>query len=118
MAFNGRLHRTTRQEQAETAPERWAAQYGDRDKYDVDRAYKSHLLNALPLSERTPTRINAIIGNESWTRLTCSICEAEVDAVTIVRPRYSYHSYEICDACWTSWAVGVREANRTSKKCK
>lgn len=117
MAFNGRLHRTTRQEQAETAPERWAAQY---QRYD--KRHDFHLitaeLTALPLSERTPKRVNAIIGNESWTRLTCSICEASVDAVTIVKPLGSYNSYEICDACWTAWAVNVREANRTTKKCK
>ena len=62
MVFNGRLYHTTCQELARTAPERWEAQYAKgRFIRDPHNARITKELLALPDSERTPKRVNAII---------------------------------------------------------
>ena len=49
----------------------------------------------------TPEMIEAIIGNGSWTRLTCDECKKDVDAILTVgdAPDYESNTASLCRKC-------------------
>lgn len=58
-------------------------------------------LDALDGETATPADVDSIIGNSSWTRLTCDECGKEVDAVLTVgqEPDYESHTASLCRNC-------------------
>ena len=99
----------TVQELANTAKDRWKRQYFHSGvwKHGVDKntVYK----NLVDLGENpTPEQINEVIGNNSWTRLECSVCNKEVDTVVILS---CYDSdFYICKKCLNKCSRLVRDA--------
>lgn len=95
--------RTTR-DMIRGVAERWRVQYGISGTWtrtisgDSEKVYKRLL--ALP-DTATAKDVEAIIGNDSWTRLTCDQCDREVDAVVELgqRPDYASHAADICLDC-------------------
>jgi hypothetical protein len=81
----------TREEHIKNVPKMWKLQYpgGKEGIYEK-------LLDAKPL---TKEKVDAIIGNESWTRLSCDECEKDVDIVVIFSD--SETSRAICKKCIT-----------------
>lgn len=74
----------TKQDILNTVAERWKYQYYTKDgwKYSgKDSVYDK--LEALGDNPKA-TDIDRVIGNSSWTYLTCQTCNREVDAVVIV----------------------------------
>lgn len=66
----------TRQQQANTAAERWRRQYGERrDTYTA-------LVALGPTPD--PDAVDRAIGNTSWTELVCDRCEQNVERVDVV----------------------------------
>lgn len=84
------------------APRKWAYQYRDtrhgEDKKDIGRK-----LDALQPDQLTPATINAVIGNDSWTRVPkCDECENETPGVVIElgqEPDYESHTARLCVPC-------------------
>ena len=79
----------TRQEVIDAAPKRWKHQYpGGRE------GIYEKLMAAKPL---TKEKVDTIIGNQSWTRLSCDECEKEVDsAITISNSETLFY---VCKKC-------------------
>jgi hypothetical protein len=61
-------------------------------------------LASLDLQTATVTDVAAVIGNDSWTALTCNVCEEDRDRVVSVPREYEGPLY-ICGDC----AAGVTE---------
>lgn len=91
----------TRREIIKGVPARWASSYGDDTKPlsrgqlagDIRRG-----LEALDLEDATTADIAAVIGNDSWTRLECKICEMDRDEVVSV-PREYDGPIAVCRQC-------------------
>lgn len=81
--------------------ERWKEQYYHplrKGWYSEDRlAVWSNLLT-LP-SGATAEMVDNMIGNDSWTIITCAECERKVNAVIIFNADDDYHSMWICREC-------------------
>lgn len=58
-------------------------------------------LDALDRETATPADVEAIIGNGSWTRLTCDECKNDVDTILTVgqNPDYDDRSTDLCLYC-------------------
>ena len=86
--------------QAQAAPQRWRDQYGLPPKGSEHRRIGDELA-ALPKAERTPPRIAAIIGNDSWSVVECDQCGKCVPvAVTVGQPPdYETSTATICEPC-------------------
>jgi hypothetical protein len=77
----------TLQQHLDSVPQRWENQYPNcREK-------ETQQLKALvpPLKKED---IESIIGNGSWTKLCCDICNKEKDELHCFIPYYYYHEYE------------------------
>ena len=88
----------TVQELANTAKDSWRRQYlyDGSWKYGSDK--KTVYENLVSLGENpTPSQINEVIGNNSWTRLECSVCNKEVDTVVVFSSYDS--SFYLCKKC-------------------
>lgn len=84
----------TRHSKAAEAADSWELTHkGDRD----GKATKIRALGPNP----EPEAVNAIIGNESWTRCSCSECGRDVDAVVQLGEELDYESSTawICKQC-------------------
>lgn len=85
-----------------SAPKLWAMTYskpmwaGDKGKQDITRK----LFSTAPLTEEAITRI---IGNDSWTSLTCDECGNSVNTLARVgqEPDYDSHTASLCVECIT-----------------
>ena len=73
----------TKQQLAEDAPIRWAAQYDitRRRIHGHERAsWPADVYEALCTEPKlTPERVAEIIGNGSWTKLECEECQQDVE---------------------------------------
>lgn len=94
----------SRQEKANRVAERWKEQYYQRkiDEWtetrigDTERTYKAIVaLGNNPI----PDEIDKIIGNGSWTRLTCDECGEDKEAVIQMGQEPDYESHTAC-VCW------------------
>lgn len=59
---------------------------------------------SLAAEQITPEAINAAIGNESWTRVTCDECGAEQECVIEIgqEPDYESSTAHVCLDCLQS----------------
>tara|TARA_Y100000310_G_scaffold289068_1_gene315198 strand:- start:150 stop:467 length:318 start_codon:yes stop_codon:yes gene_type:complete len=69
-----------KQEICEDVPRHWAAQYSGPAVRDELKDITA-VLQALPKRELTPMKINAIIGNSTWTDLNCDECGEDSERV-------------------------------------
>lgn len=92
----------TRQETANNVTARWKKQYKNPMYASSD---KSDILTKLQALEDTPDpdQIDVIIGNKSWTRVTCHECDTEISPVIELGQEPNYDSYTacICLSCLT-----------------
>jgi hypothetical protein len=81
-------------------PERYRDQYPDDREQAGGRNTGSTYakLTALDLETATVKDIANIIGNDSWTRLECSVCELDREAVVEVPREYS-QPLTVCAVC-------------------
>lgn len=73
----------TKQHLANIAKDRWRAQYYQNSEwysYGSDKEVKYNNLVALG-DNPSPNDVNEVIGNISWTNITCSECKESVDSV-------------------------------------
>lgn len=84
----------TKQSMLQRLPQVWAAQY---DK-QVHGIYAALVAEGDKLTE---ARAAEIIGNDSWTRITCDECEQSVEAAVTVgqEPDYDSATATICLDC-------------------
>jgi hypothetical protein len=79
----------TKRQVIRDVPKRWKQQYpnGKEGKYEK-------LIAAKPLSKK---KVDAIIGNNSWTELICDQCRKDVPLVVLLDS--SEYSNSICEQC-------------------
>ena len=84
----------TRRERAKNAYTSWIKQYG-KGKSDIAK-----MLVNLGNSPK-PDDVDKIIGNSSWTEVSCSECKKPQDSVVIIGEEPDYESYTayICRSC-------------------
>lgn len=88
--------RTTRKMLAATAAERWRRQYPPSTFFDGDREETYDRLIGLG-SAPSPEDVDRVIGNDTWTRDTCTSCgDCDVGAWTEVGGE---DYVTLCDAC-------------------
>ena len=97
----------TVQELANTAKDSWRRQYFYDGSWKHGSDKKTVYENLVSLGENpTPSQINEVIGNNSWTRLECSECNKEVDKVVVLS---GYDSdFYICKKCLNKCGELVR----------
>jgi hypothetical protein len=82
----------TRQSRADEAPSAWVAQYGvearDHDKRAIGRALRDADI-------LTPETVAAIIGNDSWCRITCTHCDLDVAEAVVMHASHA----TLCKNC-------------------
>jgi hypothetical protein len=78
-------------------PARWAERYKDDPAFIV----KTAKLQSLSLEELTVSRIDAIIGNETWTRNTCDECGEDREVTVRIGDVAHYGSrwLDLCAGC-------------------
>jgi hypothetical protein len=105
---------TTQRDLIRAVAARWRQQYepfqnDDRPLFSVRNGCRQpipkkaiiEMLDALDKETATPADVAGIIGNASWTRLTCDECEKDTDAVLTVgeKPDYESHTASLCRSC-------------------
>ena len=92
----------SRQALAHEAPRRWAEQYSNT-KNKGHQKIRIELMS-LAAEKITPEAINAVIGNQSWTRVTCDECGAEPECVVEIgqEPDYESSTAHVCLDCLQS----------------
>lgn len=108
------MNLTTKRELIRAVASRWRQQYepfsDDRPMFSWRTGVTSPPLNKKQIAEKLDTldgetataeEVAAIIGNESWTRLTCDECGLDVDSVLTVgqAPDYESRTASICQDC-------------------
>ena len=85
------------------AAEMWDATYGPKFRPTNNGSSKeiSVTLHALNLNKVSANTVNKIIGNDMWTVLMCSECNAKVKKVVVFYGPYDYHAHQICESCAT-----------------
>jgi hypothetical protein len=84
---------------------RWEAQYRPEDVYvklyGADKQTILAKLKELDPEQASPEEVEAIIGNTSWTRVTCDACGSEVGEVVRLgqEPDYESATASICHEC-------------------
>lgn len=80
---------------------RWEGQYERSFLRDPAKRTISKRLNALAPECTTPEVINAIIGNNAWTRFECDECGQQADALARIggNPLYDEISIDLCEGC-------------------
>ena len=89
----------TKQHLANIVDERWKKQYYKNyswDRYGEDKFETYEKLVNLGKS-KNPEDVDKIIGNSSWTRLSCNHCNNDVDAVFIFGK--DHESLHVCECC-------------------
>ena len=104
---------TTQRDLIRTVAARWRQQYEpfshdiplcsvrNGHRQTIPKKEIAAMLDATDLETATPADIAAIIGNESWTRLTCDECGKDTDAVLTVgrEPDYESRTVSLCRSC-------------------
>lgn len=83
-----------------TVAKRWEETYSS-GVYGSDKLDKLKLLNKMDVETATADDVAGIIGNRSWTRLTCDECKQDVSAVIEVgeEPDYESATAQLCFEC-------------------
>lgn len=99
----------TKQHLANITKDRWKAQYckkGEWHTYGGDKEVKYNALIALG-DNPSPDDVNEVIGNSSWTNITCSECGESVgSAVELGEVGYDTEYVYVCKDCLTK-ALGL-----------
>jgi hypothetical protein len=92
---------------ASNAAEAWRRQY-EGGAYWPDRIAKYRALLELGASP-DPDAVDAVLGNRSWTRVTCDECGRDVDAVVEVgaMPEYDSRTCDLCGDCVRRAAMAI-----------
>lgn len=102
----------TKQHLANITKDRWKAQYcknGEWHAYGCDKEVKYDTLVALG-DKPLPEDVNEVIGNSSWTNITCSECKESVDsAVELGEVGYDTEYVYACEGCLTKALKVVKE---------
>jgi hypothetical protein len=87
----------TKKDLISNVSERWDMQY--RGSISADKINKGNILRSE--KPQTEKRIIEIIGNKTWTTITCNECKREVDAVVQLgdEPDYESSTALICFDC-------------------
>ena len=81
----------------ENVATRWARQYNFIDYPEKQEIFNK--LFALPVGA-TKKQIDDIIGNDTWTTLTCEGCSNSVDSLILISPHMDlYNSISLCKKC-------------------
>ena len=93
----------TERSRIKSVAQRWDAVYGPDFRHLVGGSSKeiSVTLHALNLNKVSANTVNKIIGNDTWTVLMCSECNAKVKKVVVFYGPYDYHAHQICESCAT-----------------
>ena len=96
----------TAKEVAASAADRWKMQYGymfhSEPMFHRGETYGG--IYEKIKDETDPTKINAAIGNTSWTTVSCSECSKDVDAVAVFDVNGGEYDYHLCkDCCEKAW---------------
>jgi len=84
---------------------RWKIQYFANGEWKYGNNKEDIYNNLVSLGDdKTEQDIEKVIGNNSWTRLSCDICNNDVDRV--VTTDFSEYSHYMCLNC-ASKAVGI-----------
>ena len=83
--------------------EMWDAIYGPEFRPILTGSSKeiSVTLHALNLNKVSANTVNKIIGNDMWTVLMCSECNAKVKKVVVFYGSDGDRAYQICESCAT-----------------
>ncbi len=85
------------------AAEMWDAVYGPEFRPTLTGSSKeiSVTLHALNLNKVSANTVNKIIGNDMWTVLMCSECNAKVKKVVVFYGLDGDYAHKICESCAT-----------------
>ena len=94
----------TRRKLIEAVAQRWQSHYlrdGQWSKFAGNSESIYYLLLKLDLKTCPASDVDAIIGNDSWTTMTCDQCRKPVDAVVEVGapPDYESSTAKLCFTC-------------------
>lgn len=92
----------TKAQVVKDVPARWTKQYETYDnRRDPSKAKITAALNALAPCDLTEERVNAIIGNKTWTTFYCDECGEKKDALMMMvdDTEWGGHKVGICLAC-------------------
>jgi hypothetical protein len=97
----------TRKTYIASVPDRWREQYGPMSTYDKLEIQRR--LDSTPPSKKA---YDKIIGNSSWTRLTCDACGNEVKIAVFIDARASdeYGMSVFCKKCLEAGLKAIDEA--------
>ena len=80
------------------AKERWKQQYFVNNVWIYGDEKKVIYENLVSLGDNPePEQVNEVIGNSSWTRLTCEECNKVVESVVVINA--SEYSIYLCKKC-------------------
>ena len=94
----------TRRTEAARAAADWRIHYADGDRWKtIARGSTREVYDKLVAlgSDPLPGDVNSIIGNESWTEVTCDECSRSVEAIVRLgqAPDYESSTAEVCFDC-------------------
>lgn len=91
----------TKRDVIKQVAERWQNQYTPFSSHSYDKYNTYKKLLALDLDTATEDDVEKIIGNRSWTRLSCEQCDKEVDTLVQVgqEPDYESRTASLCLDC-------------------
>lgn len=95
-----KMNLITRHILCQAAPSRFAMQY--RDRMDVplaDGKPPQKTYDKLVNCDLNPETINRIMGNDSWTQLTCNACRKDVESVISIDVTGGEYATYICEDC-------------------
>ena len=90
----------TERDKIKETPPRWEAIYKNT-KYGEDKIDIMNILNALDTELATSQQIADIIGNDTWTTMTCSECgKSSIPVIEVGdEPDYESHTVWLCFGC-------------------
>lgn len=94
----GRMRLITRRDKIREVPKRWRGQYEGSEYHPWAPAIQA-LLDALDLNTVPREEIDRIIGNDTWTELSCSVCEQDCNVVLRIEPSLQGSYVQICNTC-------------------
>ncbi|MCP4761048.1 MAG: hypothetical protein GY870_04650 [archaeon] len=94
----------TRQDMANVSAERWKIAYYKKRRWypydDIDFSRKKIYESLLALGKNPkPDEVDKIIGNSSWTMLTCNECNLDCEKIISVGESIDYDFVFICGDC-------------------
>jgi len=101
--MKGAIYKLTREDRARTAAERWQQQYclparGWTQPPFGNPEQKHRALVRLG-ENPTPDDVDRVIGNDSWTRLECDVCETSAQALVVIELLYERRPTALCGRC-------------------